>query len=232
MWMLPEQDPLCTSHNEESGPVAENTPLTGYEPKLPDDFLYSETTEIIFQEQSSDKDAVPSYLQDAELDDETCWKALYSPLFIQEREELADRRQASHSNEESFLPAQSFSVCQSRTRTGKPVHELSSLSSCSREKPSREVENETIRILLEGEKEHIRADFRAEIQKHQFQADSDRRSIQELNGIIESQRNEIDHALAIDEQLRRDQRLLHEQITRIKSGSSCSSYEVLTRWKN
>ena len=55
--------------------------------------------------------------------------------------------------------------------------------------------------------------FRAEIQKHEFQADSDRRSIQELNGIIESQRREIDHTLACDEQLRRDQLLLHEQLS-------------------
>ena len=62
-------------------------------------------------------------------------------------------------------------------------------------------------------KKQILADFRAEIQKHEFQADSDRRSIQELDGIIESQRREIDHTLAGDEQLRRDQLLLHEQLS-------------------
>ena len=87
------------------------------------------------------------------------------------------------------------------------MHELCSL----RQKPSREMENETIRILLERQKEQILAEVRAEIQKHEFQVDSDRRSIQELNGIIESQRREIDHTLASDEQLRRDQQLLHEQ---------------------
>ena len=80
-------------------------------------------------------------------------------------------------------------------------------------KPSREMENETIMILLERQKEQILADFRAEIQKHEFQADSDRRSIQELNGIIESQRREIDHTLVGDEQLRRDQQLLPEQLS-------------------
>ena len=106
--------------NEESGPLAENTPLTGYAPKLPDDFHHSETTEIIFQEQSSD--AVPSHLFDAELDDETIGKALSSPLFIQEREEPQDRRQAYHSFEESLLPAQSFSVC--HPRTGDPCTNL------------------------------------------------------------------------------------------------------------
>ena len=46
------------------------------------------------------------------------------------------------------------------------------------------------------DKDQILADFRAEIQKHGVQADSDRRSIQELNGIIESQRREIVHTLA------------------------------------
>ena len=38
--MSSEQDPLCTSPNEESGPLAENTPLTGHEPNSPDDSQY------------------------------------------------------------------------------------------------------------------------------------------------------------------------------------------------
>ena len=74
------------------------------------------------------------------------------------------------------------------------------------------MENERIRILLETQKEQILADVRTEIQNHECQADSDRRSIQEVNGNIESQRREIDHTLAGNEQLRRDQQLLHEQI--------------------
>ena len=85
-------------------------PPTGYEPNVLDDFHFSQTTEMIFQEESGDKDTEPSYLCDAELDDETIGKALSSPLFIQEREEPADRRQAYHSYEESLLSAQSFFV--------------------------------------------------------------------------------------------------------------------------
>ena len=119
-------------------------------PKIPDDFHYSETTEIFFQEESGD--AVPSYLCDTELDDETISRTLSSPMFIQE----ANLRQAYHSFEESLLPSQSLSVC--HVRTGRLVDEFSSLSSC-REKPSREMENETIRILLERQKEQILADF-------------------------------------------------------------------------
>ena len=89
------------------------------------------------------------------------------------------------------------------------MHEL---SSC-RQKPSREMENETVRMLLERQNEQILAEVRIEIQKHEVQADSDRRSIQELNGIVESQRRGIDHTLAGDEQLRRDQLLLQEQLS-------------------
>ena len=85
-------------------------------------------------------------------------------------------------------------------------------SSNVRENPCRDSEKEQIRILLELQREQIPADCRAEIQKHEFQADCDRRSIQKLNGVIESQRGEIYRALQGDEQHRRDQRLLHAQL--------------------
>ena len=86
-------------------------------------------------------------------------------------------------------------------RTGRPVDEFSPSSSV-RENPCRDSENEQIRILLERQKEQILADCRAEIQKHEFQADHDRRSIQKLNGVIESQRGgEINRAHQGDERL-------------------------------
>ena len=115
---------------------ANNAPLTGYEPNFFDDYHYSETTDIYLHEQSSD--TRPSYLHDAEISDDTIGRALSSPLFTQEREEPAGRRQAYHSLEESLLPSQSLSVC--HVRTGRPVHELSSLGSSIRENPSRESE--------------------------------------------------------------------------------------------
>ena len=102
MWMLPEQDPLCTSPNEESGPLANNAPLTSCEP----DYHFSETTDIFLQESSSD--TRPSYLHDTETRGDTIGRALSSPLFTQEREEPAGRRQAYHSTEESLLSSQSF----------------------------------------------------------------------------------------------------------------------------
>ena len=81
-----------------------------------------------------------------------------------------------------------------------------------RETPRHSSENEQIRILLERQREQILADCQAEIQKHEFQADCDRRRIQKLNEGIESQRVEIYRAHQGDEQHRRDQQLLHEQI--------------------
>ena len=52
--------------------------------------------------------------------------------------------------------------------------------------------------LSDLQKEQILAVVRNEIQKHEFQADSERRSIQEFNGILESPRREIDHTIAGD----------------------------------
>ena len=134
-------------------------------------------------------------------------KALSSPLFIQEREEPANLRQAYHSIEESLLPAQSFFA---HTSTERRLYELGSYQKL---KSSRDIENERIRILFERQPEQILAEVRTEIEKHEFQSDFDRRSIQELNGIIDSQRKEIDHTIASDEQSRRDQILLHEQLS-------------------
>ena len=125
--------------------MAIHNPLTGYEPNQVDNFDYSETSAMIFLNESVDKETEPSYLCDAELDDETIGNALSSPLFTQEREDPANLRQAYHSLEESLLPAQSFFT---HTRTERPVHEL---RSCE-QKSSREMENERIRILIDSQK--------------------------------------------------------------------------------
>ena len=93
-------------------------------------------------------------------------------------------------------------------RTERRVNELRSLSSSVRENPCRGSEHEQIRILLERQREQILADSQAEIQKHDY----DRRSIQKLNEVIETQRGETYRAHQGDEQLRRDQQLFHEQL--------------------
>ena len=97
--------------------------------------------------------------------------------------------------------------------TGRLVgDQFDSLISHVKENPFRSSENEQIRILLERQREQILADCQPEIQKHEFQADYDRRSIQKLNEVIESRRGETYRAHRGDEQLRRDQQLLHEQL--------------------
>ena len=66
---------------------------------------------------------------------------------------------------------------------------------------------------MEDTKEQILAEVRSEIQKHEFQAESDRRSIQVFTGIIDSQRMEIDHTITGCEQSKRDQLLPQERIS-------------------
>ena len=87
-------------------------------------------------------------------------------------------------------------------RTGRPV------------RPSGQelnVANAQIRTLLDRQKEQILAECQAEIKKHEFQADYDRRSVWKLGEIVECQRREIYRAQA-DEQRRQDQQLLHERL--------------------
>ena len=83
MWIGSEQDPLCTSPNEESGPWANNAALTGYEPKFFDDHHFSETTEIFIQESSSD--TRPSYLHGTEISDDTIGRAIFTTFHSGER---------------------------------------------------------------------------------------------------------------------------------------------------
>ena len=199
----PSTKPNAHPQNEEYCPVAIYNPLTGYEPKQLDNLDNSETYAVIFQHESVDTDTEQSYSCDAKLDDELIGKSLSSPPFTQEREEPANLRQTYHSHEESLLPAQSFFT---------PVYEQSSDLSQKR-KSSREYENERIRFFLERQKEQILAEVRSEIQKHELQAESAKRSIQEKTGIIDSQRMEVVHTFTGCEQSRRDQLLLQEELS-------------------
>ena len=182
---------LCTSADEDLGTLAEYDPLTGHEPN---DYHISETTEPYIQESTGENGS----LNDLEYDDCTIGMALSSPLFTQEREDDASRRRAYHSQDEGLSSSQSSSVGH---RTERPVVEqFDSQTRNVREIPNHSSENEQIRILLERHREQILADCQAEIRKHEFQADFDRRSIQKLNVMIKSQRREIYRAL------------LHEQL--------------------
>ena len=66
------------------------------------------------------------------------------------------------------------------------------------------VGNAQIRTLLDRQKEQILAECQAEIKKHEFQANYDRRSVRNLSEIIESQQEEL-HCAQAEELQRRDQ---------------------------
>ena len=86
-------------------------------PNQLDNFHYSETYAVIFQDESVDIDMEPSYSCDAELDDDTIGRAL-SSLFIQEREEPVNLRLAYHFHEKKFVANSVFHPYgETRTRT-------------------------------------------------------------------------------------------------------------------
>ena len=60
-------------------------------------------------------------------------------------------------------------------------------------------------------RERILAECQAEINRHEFQADYDRRSLRKLGEIVESQREEL-HCAQAEELQRRDQQLLRGQL--------------------
>ena len=73
------------------------------------------------------------------------------------------------------------------------------------------VANAQIRTLLNRQKEQILAECQAEIKRHEFQADDDRRSVRKSSEIIEFQQEELHCAQAAELQ-RRDQQLLHGRL--------------------
>ena len=64
---------------------------------------------------------------------------------------------------------------------------------------------------MDRQKEQILAECQAEIKKHEFQADYDRRSVRKLEKINETQQEEL-HCAQAEELQRRDQQLLHERL--------------------
>ena len=107
----------------------------------------------------------------------------------------------------------------SHDRTEKPVDCRDASHAQGHEIQRQNSEKEQIRTLLDRQREQILVDCQAEIKKHEFQADDDRRSIQKISETIESQQEELHRAQA-EERRRRDQQLLHEQLFKAKLGSS------------
>ena len=74
-------------------------------------------------------------------------------------------------------------------------------------------ENEQIRTLLERQREQILADCQAEIRKHEFQADYDRRKYSKVELKRSShKKKKFCSVHQRDEPRRQDQQLLHDQL--------------------
>ena len=195
--------------NEEYGSVAKTTSSTDYEPSVIDNFDYSEIFKAIFQNESVDVDTEPSYSFEAELDDELIRKSAITTVHSGARRISELETNLSLSWRKCVTSSVNFFT---RTSTGKPVtNQVQNLS--WKRKSSLDLENKQIKILFGRHKEQILAEVRSEIQKHEFQAESDRRNIQVLTGIIDSQRMEIDHTFTGCVQSKRDQLLLQERIS-------------------
>ena len=73
-----------------------------------------------------------------------------------------------------------------------------------------------IRTLFDRQKKQHFVDCQAEIEKHEFQASYDRRSVQKLSENVESKEEEC-HCVQAEVLQRRDQQLLHAQTSQQKS---------------
>ena len=171
--------------------------LTGYEPKAydPKETYVESYTESLTP--SPPRFSKQGFLEDVEYDDTA-------------REDMlreAHRVHVYHSQRERLSVGQSSSVSE---RTGRPVGERTGRPVG----PNGQELNVAIaqsRTLLDRQKERILAECEAQIKKHEFQADYDRRSARKLGEIIESQQEEL-HCAQAEELQRRDRRLLHERL--------------------
>ena len=115
----------------------------------------------------------------------------------------------------SITPSEKACLLVSRRRlcpkgTGRPVVERTGRLVVERGQELN-TEHAQIRTLLDRQKEQILAECQAEIKKHEFQANYDRRRKQKISATIESQQEELHRAQAAELQ-RRDQQLLHAKL--------------------
>ena len=94
------------------------------------------------------------------------------------------------------------------------LNEKTCLSVCRRRQCPTErgdLLSKVARTLLDKQKEQILAECQAQINRHEFQADYDRRRLLKLGEIVESQQEEL-HCARAEEVQQRDQQLLQGQL--------------------
>ena len=182
--------PLCNSA-EDLGTLAENEPPTGYEPN--DHFITEAYVEYTQESTGEQRSPMTSTTMTSPSARRSWTRAEDEPITLKKKacRPVCRRQSVSHD----------------RTLFAHLIHKFQVTK-----KHRDNSESEQIRILLERQREQILADCQAEIRKHEFQADHDRRSIQKLNETIESQKEEICRAHQGHENLRQYHQLLHEQL--------------------
>ena len=145
----------------------------------PNDYFLTETY-VEFDHESMTEQRFPEqrFPEDVDYDDAAIGEMLFN----------AYRGQFDHSEREGLSSGLS-SWSMSQDRTGQPVVE-------GHEIQRQNFEKEQIRPLLDRQREQILANCQAEIRKHEFQADYDRRRKQKLSETIESQQEELHRAQA------------------------------------
>ena len=144
------------------GSTDESFSRAGYEPKNYDlmETYVESLTESLTQPQFPEQ----RFLEDVDYDDAALEEMLHN----------AHREHVYHSQRKGLSVGQSSSSVSERTvrpvveRTGRPVVER-------RQEPN--TEHAQIRTLLDRQKEQILAECQAEIKKHEFQGNYDRRSV-------------------------------------------------------
>ena len=110
---------------------------------------------------------------------------------------------------------------------GNPLSAVTQVTSQVTKFRDKNSENEQIRTLLDREREQILVDCQAEIRKHEFQADYDRRSTQKFSETIESQQEELYRAQA-EERRRQDHQLLGVLLLSPKCARLTSRWSEIT----
>ena len=165
------------------GSTDESFSNTGYDPK---DYFLTETY-VEFNQESMTEQRFPEqrFLEDVDYDGAAIGEMLFN----------AYRQQVYHSQREGLSSGLSSSSM-SHARTGQPVVCRDVSHGSGYEIQRQNSESEQIRTLLDRQREQILADCQAEIRRHEFQANYDRRSIQKLSETIVSQQEELHRAQA------------------------------------
>ena len=122
---------------------------------------------MVFNQESVTEQRFP---EDMDYDDAAIGQTIFN----------AYRRRVDHFEGEGLSSVLSSSSM-SHDRTGRPVVDRDKSRESGYEVQTQNSESEQIMTLLDWQKEQILADCQAEIRKHEFQADYDRRSKQKLS---------------------------------------------------